>query len=64
MPCVYSSQMVKNYRICPIRIEIIHGKHRVVQIYTWAGPMCKFVQLHVCHELFLNHDAQYIEQNN
>ena len=38
MPCVYSSQMVKKYRICPIRIEIIHGRHRVVQIYTWAGP--------------------------
>jgi hypothetical protein len=38
MPCVYSSRMVKNYRICPIRIEIIHGRHRVVQIYTWAGP--------------------------
>jgi hypothetical protein len=29
----------KNYRICPIRIEIIHGWHRVVQIYTWAGPL-------------------------
>jgi hypothetical protein len=29
MPCVYSSPMVKNYRICPIRIEIIHGRHRV-----------------------------------
>ena len=39
MLCVYSSQMVKNYRICPIRIEIIHGRHRVVQIYTWAGPL-------------------------
>jgi hypothetical protein len=32
-----SSRMVKNYRICPIRIEIIHGRHRVVQIYTWTG---------------------------
>jgi hypothetical protein len=32
MLCVYSSWMVKNYRICPIRIEIIHGRHRVVQI--------------------------------
>ena len=42
MPCVYSSRMVKNYRICPIRIEIIHGRHRVVQIYTWAGPLLKF----------------------
>jgi hypothetical protein len=31
--------MVKNDRICPIRIEIIHGRHRVVQIYTWAGPV-------------------------
>jgi hypothetical protein len=31
--------MVKKYRICPIRIEIIHGRHRVVQIYTWAGPL-------------------------
>jgi hypothetical protein len=39
MPCVYSSRMVKNYRICPIRIEIIHGRHRVVQICTWAGPL-------------------------
>ena len=39
MPCVYSSRMVKNYGICPIRIEIIHGRHRVVQIYTWAGPL-------------------------
>jgi hypothetical protein len=37
MPCVYNSRMVKNYRICPIRIEIIHGRHRVVQIYTWVG---------------------------
>ena len=42
MPCVYSSRMVKNYRICPIRIEIIHGRHRVVQICTWAGPLLKF----------------------
>jgi hypothetical protein len=24
MPCAYSSRMVKNYPICPIRIEIIH----------------------------------------
>jgi RES domain-containing protein len=39
MPCVYSSRMVKKSRICPIRIEIIHGRHRVVQIYTWAGPL-------------------------
>ena len=39
MPYVYSSRMVKNYRMCPIRIEIIHGRHRVVQIYTWAGPL-------------------------
>jgi hypothetical protein len=37
MPCAYSSRMVKNYRICPIKAEIIHGRHRVVQIYTWAG---------------------------
>jgi hypothetical protein len=29
----------KNYRICLIRIEIIHSRHRVVQIYTWAGPL-------------------------
>jgi hypothetical protein len=41
MLCVYSSRMVKHYRICPIRMEIIHGRHRVVQIYA-------------CHELFLN----------
>jgi hypothetical protein len=39
MLCVYSLRMVKNYRICPIRIEIIHGRHRVVQIDTWAGPL-------------------------
>ena len=39
MPCVCSSRMVKNYRIFPIRIEIIHGRHRVVQMYTWAGPL-------------------------
>ena len=37
--CVYISRMVKSYRICPIRIEIIHGRHRVVQIYTWAGSL-------------------------
>ena len=37
--CVYISRMVKSYRICPIRIEIIHGRHRVVQIYTKAGPL-------------------------
>ena len=24
---------------CPIKIEIIHGRHRVVQIYTWAGSL-------------------------
>jgi hypothetical protein len=34
MPCVDSSRKVKNDRICPIRFEIIHGRHRVVQIYT------------------------------
>jgi hypothetical protein len=39
MPCEYSSRMVKKYRICPIRIEIIHDRHRVVQIYTWTGPL-------------------------
>jgi hypothetical protein len=27
MPCVYSSRKVKNDRICPIRFEIIHGRH-------------------------------------
>jgi hypothetical protein len=41
MPCVYSSRMVKNYRICPNRIEIIHSRHRVVQIYTWADARGK-----------------------
>jgi hypothetical protein len=39
MACVDSSRMVKNYCICPIGIEKIHGRHRVVQIYTWAGPL-------------------------
>ena len=39
IPCVYSSRTVKNYRIFLIRIEIIHGRHRVVLIYTWAGPL-------------------------
>ena len=36
---IYSSRKAKNFRICPIRIEIIHGRHRVVQIYTWTGPL-------------------------
>ena len=27
-----------NDRICPIRIEIIHGSHRLLEIYTWPGP--------------------------
>ena len=27
MPCVYISRKVKNDRICPIRLEIIHGRH-------------------------------------
>jgi hypothetical protein len=44
MLCVYSSRMVKKYRICPIRIEIIHGRHGVVQIYTWAGPLYSYQQ--------------------
>jgi hypothetical protein len=35
--------MVKQYRICPIRIEINHGRHRVVQIYTWAGPLYSYI---------------------
>jgi hypothetical protein len=30
---------MQSYRIRSIRIEIIHGRHRVVQIYTWAGPL-------------------------
>ena len=42
MPCVCSSRMVKNYRICPIRIEIIHGRHRVVLTlevkFEYKGP--------------------------
>ena len=37
--CIYSSRMVKNYRICPIRNEIIHGWHRFVEIYIWAGSL-------------------------
>ena len=36
MPCVYSSRMVKNYRICPIRIEIIHGRHELFLNFTIA----------------------------
>jgi hypothetical protein len=35
MPCVYSSRMVKNYRICPIRIEIIHGRHELFLKYSY-----------------------------
>jgi hypothetical protein len=35
--CIYSSRMVKNYRICPIRIGIIHGRHRVVQFTHGLG---------------------------
>jgi hypothetical protein len=45
LPCAYSSRMVKHYRICPIRIEIIHGRHRVVQIYTWAVPLYSLILL-------------------
>ena len=42
--CVYSSRKVKNYRICPIRIEIIHVRHRVVQILHmgWAFVFLDF----------------------
>ena len=54
MPCVYSSRMVKNYRICPIRIEIIHGRHRVVQIYTWAGPCVNLHNSMPAMNYFLN----------
>ena len=72
MPCVYSLRMVKNYRICPIRIKIIHGRHRVVQlaiargkIHIKAQPMCKFAQLYACHELFLKcvfgHEWSYFD---
>ena len=32
MPCVYSSRMVKNYRICPIRIEIIHNYFLILSL--------------------------------
>ena len=39
MPCVYSWRKVKNYRFCPIRIEIIHGRHRVMQIYKCVWPL-------------------------
>jgi hypothetical protein len=51
MPCVYSSRKVKNYRICPIRIEIIHGGHRVVQIYTWAEPLTRWQSGVVKHNI-------------
>jgi hypothetical protein len=65
MPCVYSSRMVKNYRFCPIRIEIIHDRHRVVQIFTLGVKfknikvqlMCKFAQLYACYELFLKYNT-------
>ena len=39
MPCVYSSRMIKTYRICPIRMVIIHSRHRVVEMYTWVWPL-------------------------
>ena len=45
MPCAYSSRKVNNYRICPIGIEIIHGRDRVVQNYTWAGPLYSYPSL-------------------
>jgi hypothetical protein len=54
--CVYSSRMVKNYRICPIRIEIIHDRHRVVQIYTWAGVKFEYkgpAHVYICTTLCL-----------
>ena len=27
-----------NDRISPVSIEIIHGSHRLLEIYTWPGP--------------------------
>jgi hypothetical protein len=39
MPCVYSSRKVKNDRICPIRIEIIHGRHRGKRRGCWKKEL-------------------------
>ena len=37
MQCVYSSRKFKNYRICPIRIEIIHGRPSCANLHMgWA----------------------------
>ena len=44
MPCVYSSRMVKNYRICPIRIEIIHGRQSYANLHMgWALIFLDFI---------------------
>jgi hypothetical protein len=66
MLCVYSSQTVKNYRICPIRIEIIHIHHfRFIpfdikpqlkkNIYTDVNSYTNFaeifIQKHNCFEV-------------
>jgi hypothetical protein len=41
MTCVYSSRMVNNYRICPIRIEIIHRCYPSLSLgvrFEYKGP--------------------------
>ena len=45
MSCVYSSRMVKNYRICPIRIKIIRNQDFATTIrqftcYSVIFPHC------------------------
>jgi len=37
-PSIFSNLSIKSACIYMIK-EIIHGRHRVVHIYTWAGPL-------------------------
>jgi hypothetical protein len=54
MPCAYSSRMAKNYRICPIRIEIIHTpikKEKTTRMThtLYPGPAFDIQPVHVLH---------------
>ena len=57
IPCAYSSWSVKNYLICPIRIELIHGRHRVVP--AWNYLLIIFVG-HVLWRFTLIHHGKKI----
>ena len=43
--CNTVHEWLKNYRICPIRIEIIHGRHELFLNFTIADA-CTIVIIH------------------